>query len=115
MNQSEKQTLVDEFQDWLRSSFLPEQEKRKGTKMTQAEWEWSYNCLSMMFASFICFGEGPPLHDIPTALAGYEDHVRTILEPQWSEYPSEEEQKKEMRYHCWPVSVFVSRRMAERN
>jgi len=58
MNQTEKQALVNDFQDWLRSCFLPDQEKRKGIKMTQAEWEGNFNCLSMTFASFVFFSEG---------------------------------------------------------
>ena len=121
MNQNEKQTLVDQFQDWLRSSFLPDQKKRKGRTMSRAEWERHFNGLSMMFACFVfCH---PLLNRVTSChtasiLAAFQDHVRTTLQQGWEEEgvtPSLEEQQAEEEYFFYPVSLFLSVKTAQCN
>jgi hypothetical protein len=96
MNQSEKQALLDQFQEWLRSSFLPDQERRKGTKMIQAEWEAHFNRLSMAFASFVFFDpwlNRVALDSTETILVAFQDHLDTEVEQRCLEDGMEDQQK----------------------
>jgi len=114
MNTNEKQALMNQFQQWLRSDFLPEEEKLKGKKLTQAEWEGHFNRLSSLFAAFVFCNtrlDRIPPHDVKAILFAYGDHLRASLEERWLEHgevPSSEEQEQEREYYFWPVSVFIS-------
>jgi len=114
MNKIEKQGLMNPYQRWLQSDFLPEEEKIKGTKLTDAEWEGHFNGLSSVFAAFVFCNpvlDGIPQHDVKAILFAYGDHLRALLEQRWLEHgkvPSSEEQEHEREYYFWPVSVFIS-------
>jgi len=117
MDQHDKQTLLDQFQDWLQSSFLPDQERRKGPKMIQAEWEAHFNRLSMAFASFVFFDpllNRVPLGSTEAILAAFQDHLHTTLE-QWCLEDGVENPQQEARYFFYPVSLFLSVKSAQSN
>lgn len=113
MNKSERQSLMSQYQTFLRSDFLPEEEKIKGQKLTQAEWEGHFNRLSSVFAAFLfCNRElvRIPRHDMKAILLAYGDHLRLLLDERWLEHgrvPSPKEQEQEREYYFWPVSVFI--------
>jgi hypothetical protein len=113
MNQNEKQRLVNEYQRWLRTCFLPGAEK-----INEMNMEDRFDGLSSVFASFVFRNpvvDRLPSFDMWAILSAYKEHLQFVLEQMWMEegnVPSSEEQKHERDYHFWPLSIFVSAQQA---
>lgn len=101
-----KQELINRYQAWLQSDFLPEEEGYRGW-IDQAEWDGHFNRLSTMFANFVLVRQLP--EEPQQIVDAYGHYVTAVLKErslESGEAPAQVQQ--EHQYYHWPVCLFAA-------
>lgn len=116
MNQSESKMLMSQFQTWLRTEFLPGEERIGGKKMSDEERAADFNRLSMMWANFVfnpAIVESLLMSDTNVVVRAYGDLVTAVIKERCLEQGLQltpHEMKLQQEYYLWPVCDFIAGR-----
>jgi hypothetical protein len=115
MTSEERQQLMNQFQEFLKTDFLPNEQKFERKKWSQPEWENHFNGLSQAFANFVFWPRTTLLPQYTKAfIHAYGEFVKAMLEQRAIEYEwedrSAETMEAQQQYYCWPVCMFMSER-----